>query len=1778
MYKSPYKISIWDTSTSPESKLFDIGSDTMESLARAIEPKLVRNINGKKSFSFKMYKTFIDENGTHDNPYIPYLINERLVKVYWDDEWYDFVIKNVQIDSAAKVYTVQCEDWCVQELSKQGFNLEFDEKLENNQGTAIELAQKVLENTNWSVDEEHSSIGYEYNKEAVYEVQFTNTAFTAQQLPSFTDATIQGGRGLIFFSCVQGLPQTGGQALIQFVWTGADSFETEQGSMLVVDSDQHNYQVLTNYTYSNGTYTFTAGTSEFAVNFTYGTSTTYRAKRLVNSLMTVYDAVLDKYCHLIKSETSDALYTTNSTEQLYITVNNQLFPIYLVQQNTGNSLREYKDTEYNFAKYVQNLIANGSSFVNSSGWRKVNSAGMEDLVPKIEPAAVKSYLQIPVATGEDWIFNLSIRTSSKFVENFIYNEHYYVRVKFDEPQSVLDFPFSNVQIAEYISSDNYMIKTDGTQYFTSEGADWVSEGDNWYRLQLTCINGLSLNSLIDSQVGLFFQCGTAVNIEEIQLFKEVFDSQDQLIYPGEFDSSGVQKEVYKVYDPETDPQTKDDIAPIYEGLIPFVNAQEGYAYVTTQFQKIRTINARESNRFNILQSIAEKFEIWCVLVPEHDESGVITSRKIKFVETVGEDKNIGFIYGLDLKGVKRTIDSKEIVTKTIVKPNSNKYATNGFCTIARAQENFPKTNFVFNFDYYVNQGLLDNEALNQALNSVTSGSEGYYVKLNEYNTAYDAAADKLEEYQLQYDQLSSYLKVFKEYDANAESQKYTGILNLFNLGNFVTSTDKSSLIALWNQRDDLGTPIQEWYAAHVESNTSGQLKDATDRSAWKYNEAVTRAIEMETKYDDQINNIEVAVADLETKINALKATMEELIENINDADLEFAQQYGQFIQEGTWSSEEYMSDTLYYLDALDVAYTSARPRVTYAIDVLRLRALPGYELRKFNLGDISYVEDTEFFGYTTINGIKTPFHEQVVLTELTESFDDPSKDQFKVQNYRTQFEDLFQRITASTQSLQWNEADYGRAVSAVQKDQTINTDILQGTFNMAQNLVRSSLNNAVTQDATGITIVNQDDPSKQSHIVAEGFFISTDGGVNWRNAVSAEGVATELLTAGAIDTNRISIKDGTWEAFRWDSSGLNAYRTLSNGTNNVEYGTFVRFDKWGIYGVNGKLTAWTPSSENDIITDGNVKFSLTWSGLNIKSVNNNYNFAIGDFASNKFGIRLAPANDLEHPIFQVDDSGQVTVTGSIVITSGSTYNDIHTAMENASAAQTAAGQAAQAAQDASDAAAAASTKAGNANYQEQTIYKSYDTTAHAEADTAPETWVENATGNQNVWTIKRPVLNSSYPILYTAVQRRTVAESSGSACSVTNPRQDDTITVISGGSITTGKLTVASGGYEYFSIDQDNKRVKIAGFNVNQNSIMTTSGWGTQGTVMMCTGTSSSKSIGGSGSISGWAFTAGSTFGVTNQGALYATSAHITGDIIANSLTLGSGASISAGNVTGLAEVATTGNYNLLENKPDLTQYATNDSLEVYVQKDGTIGSTPAPGATGFLVSRAGLLTCSNAIIWGTIYASAGQIGGLTLENGSLHYGNLGDTDSVWVSPGVTAGSSVSIAGSPGSLTWAFTASNTFGVTTSGALYTNSGTIAGWGISAYRIGNANTYLDSRNNEFAFHTNNNSTYTSIGHNGDIDTSGVIKVQGTGIILAPSSTISVQLSNDNIRPIIKTLHNVSVYFGIDHPNSAHIVSIVNDPYLYIRTAGMSGTINSYKIYVDNNGYVRATSENS
>lgn len=187
----------------------------------------------------------------------------------------------------------------------------------------------------------------------------------------------------------------------------------------------------------------------------------------------------------------------------------------------------------------------------------------------------------------------------------------------------------------------------------------------------------------------------------------------------------------------------------------------------------------------------------------------------------------------------------------------------------------------------------------------------------------------------------------------------------------------------------------------------------------------------------------------------------------------------------------------------------------------------------------------------------------------------------------------------------------------------------------------------------------------------------------------------------------------------------------------------------------------------------------------------------------------------------------------------------------------------------------------------------------------------------------------------------------------------------------------------------------IGGFNITTNAL-TNGIWGTDKSVLMCTGTDIAKSVGGSSAISGWCFTAGSKFGVTTSGDLYASNANISGTINATNISASYGSigdwKVNDGRLYGKG---LDDKYIILNANTSLALANANGSGFVE-SEDGTLvepvdhgmpsiiaGADQWSDATGsFVLYADGYCQTTN------ISATGGTIGGWNIENGKLYAGD----------------------------------------------------------------------------------------------------------------------------------------------------------------------------------------------
>ena len=127
-----------------------------------------------------------------------------------------------------------------------------------------------------------------------------------------------------------------------------------------------------------------------------------------------------------------------------------------------------------------------------------------------------------------------------------------------------------------------------------------------------------------------------------------------------------------------------------------------------RLEKIKSIDASESNRYNLLQKIAETFEVFTKYKYYYDENYRIIDRKVIFYNTYFNDKEevIDFTYGYNTSQISREIDSMDLVTKMYIKPLKDSGTFSGEIKLSDSLANESLEEYLLNFDYLLKIGTI----------------------------------------------------------------------------------------------------------------------------------------------------------------------------------------------------------------------------------------------------------------------------------------------------------------------------------------------------------------------------------------------------------------------------------------------------------------------------------------------------------------------------------------------------------------------------------------------------------------------------------------------------------------------------------------------------------------------------------------------------------------------------------------------------------------------------------------------------------------------------------------------------------------------------------------------------------------------------------------------------------------------------------------------------------------------------------------------------------------
>ena len=1232
-----------------EVRLCTIGSDTMDSPARAVNGKLITKVNGEVTFTFTVYYRYFDNmtGQLEYNPFMPYLVNERKVKLKYDGEWYDLIIKQIQENSETKAFTYTCKSQFINELSKTGFELEFDNELENNMGTVGYLAEQILEGSDWKLDK--VALLKQFVEEPLYEIKVKDVSLVAKEMEDeISTMDIKGKTIYAFYGQI-----TDQKKELQFLYTsevdkeGKPKFATNDD--LIIDKDQYPNYVVSVASYDeNGWPNFTAYSSEGDKPALAQISTKYRGMRLVRQARTIYDSKIDKFVKEYRKE--------GDSNTVYY---------------------GFEETKYLSPNAVTNYIVNPSAFTSTTGWyTQPNASGARaTLELATDPpfnatnatttTTFTSYLKFPNNGGA--LINSSINSFKSSLEDLVEGKTKHVlRLRYEtilgDGIAASKSPTS-IKVCRYKDMDQFEIEDEIFVFESYKGPASPTKTNGYLYFEATCKKSVSKSELKDwdGHYGLFLNFDNSdasglvpIYIEDMEMFPYITlikEGQEILCVPdGELFSKV--ETTQKYYKPNQTYTSIEEIEFEPAGGTYELKYEEG----ADAFTKISSITAKESNRFNLLQDLNEKFECWSKFrVDRNEATGEIrygkdvdkltpdeAYRQQKFViinEYAGNPNQVGFRYGVNSKSIQRTIDSNAITTKMIVKDNANEFAPNGFCSIARADDNTAKENFLLNFDHYYHQQLLDINVVTNDLYLSAGGYLGYYQKLREINRDRDGLIE----------QQANLLKDIVNYDASYQTYKTS-----YDSAVEERAQMESNVFLLIVPKEERETASSKTFQQIINDYSNNWT---TNSNYIKYTTSWTQCCAVINQHQPLYEKALAGKTECENKYKAIAEILKEKTERKRALNLQFYKKYSRFIQEGSWIKEDYIDDNLYYLDSMSTLQTSAQPKVTYNISVIDVSPLATQEEYKdfinynFKLGDITYIEDREFFGYSLIDGT-TPYREEIVVSEITVELDAPEKNSIKVQNYKTQFEDLFQRITAQTQQAEYHTGEYKRAASIVETDGSISVSTLENSFANNSFKLSNARDQSVVIDEFGITSTSLANPSEMVRIVNGGIFMSTDGGLSWKTGLTGYGLNSSYMTAGQINTDEIYIMSGGQPAFGWDEKGISAYK-LNNNT--YDLGTFVRFDSYGIYGISASQD-WKPTSTSAI--HDNASFALTWEGFSLKNddgsvristsddiqvlQNGTERIKIGRFGSGSnltYGIRINDARGT--PVMETDGSGRL---------------------------------------------------------------------------------------------------------------------------------------------------------------------------------------------------------------------------------------------------------------------------------------------------------------------------------------------------------------------------------------------------------------------------------------------------------------------------------------------------------------------------------------------------------
>lgn len=215
------------------------------------------------------------------------------------------------------------------------------------------------------------------------------------------------------------------------------------------------------------------------------------------------------------------------------------------------------------------------------------------------------------------------------------------------------------------------------------------------------------------------------------------------------------------------------------------------AYTEELHEKLRLLDETESNIYNLTQTIAETFGVFCKYKYYYDDTYHIIDREVIFYNNFIQESsgNIDITYPYNSTEISRELDGTDTITKMFVKSLTDEVSETGWATIMDTPANKSGEDYILNFDYLHEIGTISEEQYAEIPN--------YEALMHSLNSQIKPLENQLIAYQNEYTDVSA-AETFAKNAVALDTERVSATNDLLN-----SLTDNTGILSITAARPEI---------------------------------------------------------------------------------------------------------------------------------------------------------------------------------------------------------------------------------------------------------------------------------------------------------------------------------------------------------------------------------------------------------------------------------------------------------------------------------------------------------------------------------------------------------------------------------------------------------------------------------------------------------------------------------------------------------------------------------------------------------------------------------------------------------------------------------------------------------------------------------------------------------------------------------------------------------------------------------------------------------------